>query len=144
MALVSAFYRVVPVADGCIAGFRLGRAAKASRTLPRAGVVLTGAAAQVVGIVGLLIDVAVQIAARVDELQVAELAQVAEFAIERPGRALVAILVEGRGESRDLVRTQSDATRGYRVRGEIAVRFHVLIVLLNEQVPILVELQQCR
>src|SRR6202041_2619217 len=25
MALVSALYRVVPVADGCVAGFRLGR-----------------------------------------------------------------------------------------------------------------------
>src|SRR5471030_3209935 len=97
-----------------------------------AGVVRAAETALVVRIVGLLIDLTDQVAARVDRLQIAD------CAIDRPSGAFVVVLVIGRSECLNLISTQR---RTGRIRGSIgvdtagsvvpiAVRFHVLIVLL--------------
>ena len=88
--------------------------------------------------------VADEVAARVHTPQGAKCSQVAEGSIQRPGRALVLILVIGRLEGDDLIATQIRAVRGLRIVVEIALRIHVLVVLLNEHVPVVVDLQQPR
>ena len=91
-------------------------------------------ATQVVGVVLLAFDVTSQVGAGVHGLQVTK------AAAERPGRALVTILRESRGEGGDLVGRQGSAVGVGRVGVEIAVRVHVLVVLPNEQIPVIGEL----
>ncbi len=101
---------------------------------PDAGVFRAGDAAHVVGIVLLSLDVTVHVAAAIDGLQVSQ------PAIERPGCALVTILRVSRREGSDLVGLQRGAIRVEWIGVEISVRVHLLIALLDEEVPVVVEL----
>src|SRR6202040_2289174 len=58
--------------------------------------------------------------------------------------ALVAILVERRREGGDVVLGQGSAVGAHRVGVEIAVRLQILIVLLQQHVPVVVDLPQRR
>ena len=123
-----------------------GEARKRPAEIPRieiggpgtdAGVVGAGRTGQVVRVILLSLDVPDHVAARVQHAQ-----QVAQLAVHRQRRALVAILGVSRGKGGDLVGRERRAVRVERVGVEIAVRVHVLVVLLNEEIPILGELVQ--
>ena len=132
--------RIDPVADRCVAGGRLGRTEIGiSRTASRAIVVRTVFAGEVVGIVALLFDVPHHVAAGVDHLH-----QVGDLAVDRPGRALVTVLVVLWRKRRDLVGGQVLAIRRDGLGGEISIGLEILVVLLEQDVPVLVDLQQRR
>ena len=64
------------------------------------------------------------------------------MAVERPGRALVAILGESGREGCDLIRLQCNTVRVIGICVEVAVGLRILEVLLQEQVPVGVESPQ--
>jgi len=75
-------------------------------------------------------------------LDVAESPQFSKLAAER--RAFVAVIVERRVERVYLIASQRRTARAQGIFGPIAVRLHILIVLLDEQVPVRVDLIQGR
>ncbi len=139
------FVLLVHVALGLVPGGARGEAgglqrgivyerARARRAV--ALVVVGKYTARVVRVVADLIDVAHQVAAGVDGLQIAELA------VHRPGGALELVLVVGGVEQRDLERLQRRAIRGIGLLVEHSPCVHVLIGLGDQHVPIIAELVQ--
>ena len=74
------------------------------------------------------------VAAAVDHVQDA-----ADLAVDGQRRAFVAILVERRREGSDLVLLQGPAVGARRIGIEVSVRMHVLVVLLQQHVPAVVD-----
>ena len=137
MADVRVLRLVAPGAHRGVAGRRLGRAEiEVARALARAGVVGAVVGAHVVRIVLLAIDAAGHVAAGVDRLQSRE------CTVDGPGRARVLVLAVGRRERGQLHGAQRGAVGILRVGVEVAVGFRVLVVLLDQDVPVLVELVQ--
>ena len=149
MALVNVTDRIVPVADRRRALQRLaGEAGIRPRKIPRieissaradAGVVGADGAAHVIRIVLLALDVTDHVAARIHEAQ-----QIADLAVQRPGRAVVAILAVSGRKGGQLVLAEGLAVRVERIAVEITLRLHVLVVLLWQRVPVVVDLPQRR
>ncbi len=118
VARVLVAHLIAPVADGRGALQRMAdkgplpefRVEVPRVEIARAGadarVVRAGEAAHVVGVVLLPVDVPDHVAAGVHQAQ-----QVAQLAVQRPGRALVLVLAVGRREGGDLVVVQRGAIR---------------------------------
>src|SRR4029077_10054539 len=73
-------------------------------------------------------------AAAVDHVQ-----DVADLAVDRQRGAFVAILAERRREGGELILLQGPAIRARRIGIKVAVRIHVLVVLLQQRVPAVVD-----
>ena len=108
----------------------------AARTRPVALVVVGIHAARVIRVIAHLIDVAHEVAAGVDGLQVTE------PAVQGPCGALEFVVVIGVVEQRHLQRLQRRAVGGIRLLIEHALRFDALVRLRQQQVPVVVELVQ--
>ena len=109
---------------------------EAARSRAVALIVIGIHAARVVRVIPGLLDVAHQVAARVNGLQIAD------FAVQCPRGALELVLVEGRVEQGRLERLQCRTVGARGLVIEHALGIHVLVGLRQQKIPILVELVQ--
>src|SRR6202042_2437581 len=121
------------------AGFARGTkptAAAAETRAAAAGVVKAIGAAGVIRVIVGLVDVPDQVAAGIHRLQVAD------FAIDGPGGVFILILVPCGAEGSVLPGSEHLSIGSDRELSELAVGFHVLVALRNQDVPIIIDLIQ--
>ena len=129
---------VVPGADRRPADFRpAGADIAAARRPARALIVEAASRTRVVGIIHRLVDMAAQIGAIINDLDVADLA------VQRPGHVPVIVLIVDRlGERRFLKRPQGLAVGADRILSIHALGIQLLIALLDQEVPVVIDIQE--